>query len=252
MTQAKIQPKKHPGPKPPRIPETDPLVNDLFRRMSKKEWTLLKPHVKVVSLAYGQILFEDNEPSDMAYFPMTAVISMLALMKNGDEIEYASIGREGMVGLQVALDSQPLRGRALCQLEGEVAMVARNDMSRLSKKVAPQLYRILMRYAQSTINVLAQSAACNALHPMRQRMARWLLMTADRAGTDKFPLTQEFLSMMIGVRRAGVNQAARTFKRDKIIQYTRGEITILKREVLESSSCECYGFIRDEYAKVVE
>lgn len=88
MTLAKMQPRKHPGPKPARIPETDPLVNDLFRRMSTKEWTLLKPHLKIVSLAYGQILFEDKEPSDMAYFPMTAVISMLALMKNGDEVEY--------------------------------------------------------------------------------------------------------------------------------------------------------------------
>jgi CRP-like cAMP-binding protein len=87
--------------------------------MPADEWAFLKPHLKIVSLAYGQVLFEDREPSDMAYFPMTAVISMLALMKNGDEVEYGSIGREGMVGLQVALDAQPLRGRAMCQLKAK-------------------------------------------------------------------------------------------------------------------------------------
>lgn len=164
----------------PQTREADALVNDLLRRMPVDEWALLKPHLTIVTLAYGQILFEDGEPSDMAYFPMTAVISMLSLMKNGDEVEYGSIGREGMVGLQVALDSQPLRGRAMCQLEGEAVILAREDMTKLTRENAPQLHRLLMRYAQSTINVLAQSAACNALHPMRQRMARWLLMTSDR------------------------------------------------------------------------
>jgi len=235
----------------PQTREADALVNDLLRRMPVDEWALLKPDLTIVTLAYGQILFEDGEPSDMAYFPMTAVISMLSLMKNGDEAEYGSIGREGMVGLQVALDSQPLRGRAMCQLEGEAVILAREDMTKLTQETAPQLHRLLMRYAQSTINVLAQSVACNALHPMRQRMARWLLMTSDRAGQDEFPLTQEFLSLMIGVRRAGVSQAAQKFKRDKIIKYTRGKVTILDRKTLENSSCECYEFIRDEYAKVV-
>jgi CRP-like cAMP-binding protein len=248
----KVRPRKYPGPKAPRVVETDALVNDLFRRMPAAEWVLLKPHLKIVSLAYGQVLFEDREPSDMAYFPMTAVISMLALMKNGDEVEYGSIGREGMVGLQVALDAQPLRGRAMCQLEGEAVILAREDMIKLTQESTPQLHRLLMRYAQSTINVLAQSAACNALHPLRERMARWLLMTSDRAGQGEFPLTQEFLSLMIGVRRAGINEVARKFKRDKIIKYTRGQVTILDRKTLEASSCECYGFIRDEYAMVVE
>jgi CRP-like cAMP-binding protein len=208
--------------------------------------------LEIATLKYGQVLFRDGEPADMAYFPLTAVISMIALMRNGDEMEYGSIGREGMVGLQVALNSQPLRGRAICQLEGEAVVIARDDMTQMSSEALPELHRLLMRYAQSTINVLAQSTACNALHPLRQRMARWLLMTRDRVGRDSFALTQEFLAMMIGVRRTGVNEAALQYRKDNIIRYTRGNVTVMNLPGLQKASCECYEFMRDEYARVVE
>lgn len=227
-------------------------MNDLLRRLPSAEWAILAPHLRIVTLGYGETLFRDGEPANMAYFPLTAVISMIALMRNGDEIEYGSIGREGMVGLQVALNSQPLRGRAMCQLKGEVVVVARDDMTKLSSEAQPEMHRLLMRYAQSTINVLAQSTACNALHPLRQRMARWLLITRDRAGHDSFPLTQQFLSMMIGVRRTGVNEAALQFKKEKIIRYTRGQVAVLNLPGLQKAACECYDFIREEYARVVE
>ena len=139
---------------------------------------------------------------------------MMALMKNGQEIEYGSIGREGMVGLQVALSAQPLRGRAICQLEGEAVIFEGAELRALEDAAAPMLQRLLLRYAQGTINVLAQSTACNALHTVRQRTARWLLMTRDRAGGDTFDLTQEFLSKMLGVRRSGVTEAAGDMRRE--------------------------------------
>jgi len=152
---------------------------------------------------------------------------MVAEMANGDECEYGCIGREGMLGLQVALGAQPLRGRALCQLEGKAIRLDGAILRKLTASgEAPALHRLLLRYAQATINVLAQSAACNALHRVHTRTARWLLQTRDRAGSNSFPLTQEFLAKMLGVRRSSVTEIAGDLRRRKIIDYGRGTIHI--------------------------
>jgi CRP-like cAMP-binding protein len=230
--------------------ESDPLVNELLRHLPADEWERVSAESRIITLRYAEVLFNDDEPPDMAFFPLTALISMMAVMRNGDEIEYGSIGREGMVGLQVALGAQALRGRAICQLEGEVlalpgAAIRESDRT-------PELHRLLMRYAQATINVLAQSAACNALHSVRQRTARWLLITRDRAGVDDFALTQDFLSKMLGVRRAGVTDVAGELQRELIIEYARGHIRVLDAGRLREISCECYDLIHDEYTRVFE
>jgi CRP-like cAMP-binding protein len=230
--------------------ESNPLVNELLRHLPADEWRQLSAHTRIMTLRYAEVLFNDDEPPDMAFFPLTALVSMMAVMRNGDEIEYGSIGREGMVGLQVALGAQALRGRAICQLEGEVLCLPGAAIRESDR--APELHRLLMRYAQSTINVLAQSAACNALHSVRERTARWLLITRDRAGADDFALTQDFLSKMLGVRRAGVTEVARDLQRESIIEYTRGHIRVLDAVRLEQASCECYERIRDEYARVFD
>jgi len=235
-----------------RIHEENPSTNVLLAALPPVEWAVLGAHAEIVTLRYAEVLFEDGEPADMVYFPLTSIVSMMALMRNGQEIEYGSIGREGMLGLQLALDAQPLRGRALCQLEGEAVRFSGQAFRELRDAPAPTLYALLLRYAQGTINVLAQSTACNALHSVRQRTARWLLMTRDRAGSDTFNLTQEFLSMMLGVRRAGVAESASDLKKEGIIDYIRGQMRVLDSPRLESAACECYGHIRKEYARVVE
>jgi CRP-like cAMP-binding protein len=236
----------------PRVPESDARVNALLGHLPLDEWSLLLPNAQVVTLKLGTVLFSDGEPADMVYFPLTAIVSMMALMRDGREIEYGSIGREGMVGLQVALNAQPLRGRAICQLEGETVCFTGYELRKMESAATPELQRLLMRYAQGTINVLAQSTACNALHSVRERTARWLLMTRDRAGADTFDLTQEFLSKMLGVRRAGVTEVAGDLQQDGIIEYIRGQIRVLDGKRLESTSCECYTLIRDEYARVLD
>lgn len=230
--------------------ESDPLVNDLLRHLPSDEWRRLSAETRIITLRYDEVLFRDDEPPDMAFFPLTALISMIAVMHNGDEVEYGSIGREGMIGLQVALGAQALRGRAICQLEGEVLALPGAEVRESGR--SPELHRLLMRYAQATINVLAQSAACNALHSVRERTARWLLITRDRAGSDDFALTQAFLSKMLGVRRAGVTEVASELQRDAIIEYTRGHIRVLDASRLQDVSCECYELIRTEYARVFE
>lgn len=225
--------------------------NDLLRHLPAHEWELLRPHARLVTLAQGQLVFADGEPSHVTYFPLSCIISMIAEMENGDECEYGCIGREGMLGLQIALGAQPLQGRALCQLEG-AALQCDGDLLRdlTASGEAPELHRLLLRYAQATINVLAQSAACNALHSLGQRTARWLLSSSDRADSERFELTQDFLSRMLGARRATVTKAAAGLQSTGAIAYTRGHIHILDRSTLERATCECYRIMREQFETV--
>jgi CRP-like cAMP-binding protein len=225
-------------------------TNRLLGSIPAHEWALLEPFAVLVKLNHAQVIFADEQPADMTYFPTTSIISMIALMKNGDECEYGCIGREGMLGLQVALGAQPLRGRALCQLEGGAVRLDGSILRKVTASgEAPELHRLLLRYAQATINVLAQSAACNALHDITARAARWLLLSRDRAGSDEFHLTQEFLAKMLAVRRPSVTEAARLLQERGIIDYSRGNMRILDREGLEAAACECYRLMTDEFSR---
>ena len=226
-------------------------ANNFLKCLPQAEWALLEPSAAIVTVKYAELLFADREPSDFTYFPLTCIISMIAEMANGDECEYGCIGREGMLGLQVALGAQPLRGRALCQLEGEAVRMDGAILRRLTASgKAPILHSLLLRYAQATINNLAQSAACNALHDVTQRTGRWLLSSRDRAGSDEFALTQEFLAKMLGVRRASVTEVALNLQNRKMIDYRRGQMHILNAAALEEATCECYRVMRDEYDTV--
>ena len=238
---------------PQRQPQIEPFTNRLLASLPTTEWNVLKPYAEIVTLRHAQLLFTDNEPVNVAYFPLTCIVSMIAEMANGDECEYGCIGNEGMLGLQVALAAQPLRGRALCQLEGEAVRFEGEFLRELtSSGQAPELHRLLLRYAQATINILAQSAACNVLHPIAQRTARWMLMSRDRAGSRYFGLTQEFLAKMLGVRRASVSDAAANLQDNKVIEYTRGSIHVLDDEQLKARSCECYEIMQNEYGLVFQ
>jgi CRP-like cAMP-binding protein len=227
------------------------VTNELLAHLPDGEWEMLVPAGRVVPLGHAAVLFADGEPAHVAYFPLSCIVSMITVMSNGDECEYGCIGREGMLGLQIALGAQPLRGQAICQLAGTAIQFDGDMIHDLTvSNRAPELHRLLLRYAQATINVLAQSAACNALHPISQRAARWMLQSRDRAGNDFFSLTQDFLAKMLGVRRASVSEAAGSLQDSKIIEYTRGHIHVLDGAALERSSCECYQLMRSEYARV--
>jgi CRP-like cAMP-binding protein len=229
----------------PRPVEHNPQANAILAHLPEAEWALLLPHAHMLTLRQAELLFADGEPAAVTYFPLTCIISMIAEMANGDECEYGCVGREGMLGLQIALNAQPLQGRALCQLEGEAVGVDGAFLRELTVSgKAPELHRLLLRYAQATINVLAQSAACNALHSIDQRTARWLLSSRDRAASNAFSLTQDFLSRMLGSRRASVSTSAGRLQRLKIIAYDRGHIHILDGTALEAEACECYRLMR--------
>lgn len=203
-----------------------------------------------VSLDLKKVLYAPNEPIDHVYFVNKGVVSLVNIMENGEIVEIATVGNEGMVGLPVFLGSDTIPGKAFAQVPGDGMRMKANVFK---DKVTPgsPLHNLLQRYTQALFNQIAQSAACNRAHSIEERFCRWLLMTRDRVDSDTFPLTQEFLAHMLGVRRASVNTVASIIQKAGLIQYSRGKMKILDRVGLEASACECYGIVKAEFDRLV-
>ena len=204
----------------------------------------LAPYLHPVALSVGDLLYRQGQPVPAVYFPLEGVVSVLAPMATGEVVEVATIGREGMVGLPVFLGSDAPTERARVQVSGEALRMDSDDFRRVTALVDGPLHLALRQYTQSMFTQLARNAACNRVHPVRQRAARWLLMTADRMGRPAFDLKQEFLAQMLAVRRATVSEVAQSLAEDGCIRYSRGAITIVDRERLHAQACECYDAIR--------
>ena len=203
-----------------------------------------------VTLEFGKPIYGDGEPIDAAYFPDRGVISMVNTMADGTTIEVGTIGREGVAGLGLFLGVSSVAGHTFVQVPGDGWKIEADTFRELLKTGGPLAAR-LGRYTQALFTQVAQSAACNRAHPVEQRCARWLLMTHDRVDGDEFALTQEFLAQMLGVRRAGVSEAASVLQRAGYITYTRGMITVLDRTGLETASCECYAVVGREFDRLL-
>jgi CRP-like cAMP-binding protein len=222
--------------------------NQLLRALSAADYASVVPQLTRVSLSSGELISKSHARPRHVYFPETAVLSLVIDMEDGGAVEAATVGNEGMAGLSATLGEGAMNSRCLAQIAGDaqripVAVLVQAIVAR------PALDMLLRRYTQAFINQLAQSVACNRLHTIDQRCARWLLMTHDRVGGgDTFDLTQEFLSYMLGVRREGVSAASRVLQHLGVIQYRRGHISILDRPALERAACECYAETRSEYA----
>jgi CRP-like cAMP-binding protein len=188
--------------------------------------------------------------SSHVYFPIGVVISLVTSMEDGTAVELATVGREGMVGLPVFLGTGSLPIQAFGQIPGEALRVTAEAFRAEIKRNGP-LVQVLNRYMQALFIQVAQVAACNRVHLVEQRRARWLLQTHDRVGADQFLLTQEFLAQMLGVRRAGVSVAAGLLQKAGLIRYARGRITILDRPGQESAACECYRVVRREFDRLL-
>jgi CRP-like cAMP-binding protein len=223
--------------------------NQLLAALSREEYERLLPYLETVYLPLKQTLYEVNQRIEYVYFPQTSVISLLSVMDNGDALEFGTVGNEGMVGTSVMLETDQVPSLAFSQIPG-LASRMRTDVFKREVSPGSQLYSLLQRYLQTLFNQIAQSAACNRLHPIEKRFCRWLLMTHDSAGSDEFVLTQEFLSQMLGVRRAGVSEVASQFQESGFIRYNRGNMTILQRDGLETHACECYAKIRKQFERL--
>jgi CRP-like cAMP-binding protein len=233
----------------PRI-EQPTVRNHLLASLSPDDFARLAGALQPVTLALKQVLHEPGQMIESVYFVEAGTASMIAPLKNGDALEVGLIGRDGLVGLPVVLRTDLAVTEALIQVPG-AALRLPAAVLREALAASPSFLGLLLRYMQAFHVQVTQSAACNGRHPLEERLARWLLMTHDRAEGDVLPLTQEFLAIMLGVRRAGVSVAAGILHKAGVIGYTQGRITVLDRPGLEAVACECYGTVRREYARTL-
>ena len=222
-----------------------PRVNRLLASLPKNEYKRLLPKLKTVNLILGEELYEPGEAIKYVYFPNNSIISLISELSETSWLEVGMVGNEGMAGLPVFMGADSSSTAALVQGSG-TAMRMSSAAVRAESNRLGSLHRLLHRYSHSLLTQVSQSSACNRSHLVNARLARWLLMTNDRLGMDEFPLTQEFLSTMLGVRREGVSKAAGALQAAKLIRYSRGIITLLNRRGLEAKSCDCYTIIKAE------
>jgi CRP-like cAMP-binding protein len=222
-------------------------ANGILQHLSSKTLVLIEPYLHKMKLAQGVVLHETGEPITNVYFPLSGMVSMLAVLKTGEAIEAGIIGREGFVGGHLGPRGWRPFGHAVMQMAGEVM---RLNVRHFKKAYdASDELRILANGYQSVVHFQAQqTAACQALHQVEPRMCRWLLQAQDAVGGDILNLTQEFLSHMMGVRRTSVSGSANKLQEDGLISYKRGVIRILNRKALEKNSCECYAAVRNAIA----
>jgi CRP-like cAMP-binding protein len=227
-----------------RVARRASVANSMLAALPRRQYQRLLTGLESVALAFGEILHEPGERIRHVYFPGDSLVSLLTLVKGHMALEVGMVGREGMVGVPLSLGTDVSPVRALVQGAG-TAM--RMKSARFTEEIrkSPQLRREVGRYTRALMAQITQTAACNRFHVVEARLARWLLMTRDRVGSDEFRLTQAFLGHMLGVRRVGVTTAARALQRRKLILYSRGTIRILDREGLERAACSCYELVRD-------
>jgi CRP-like cAMP-binding protein len=235
---------------PPSKAPKPPVGNWLLDSLPRADIERVQPHLETVPVAIKQVIYEPNGPIQHVYFPTSCIISLVTYLKDGSSVEMATVGLEGMVGLPVFLGTDTMPSRAFGQVAGNSLRITTAAFTAEVKRNGP-LVRVLNRYTQALFNQVAQTTACNRVHLVEQRCARWLLQTHDRVGSDQFLLTQEFLAQMLGVRRSGVSAAAGLLQKAGLIRYARGRITILDRAGLESAACECYGVIKREFDRLI-
>lgn len=224
--------------------------NRLLAALPADDYARLFPHLKRVDLELNQTLYAPDARIRKVYFPETGVVSVTSRHEDGTSIEVATIGNEAMIGLPAYLGGRSFPLRAFVQIAGEAWALPAERLQREVRTGGP-LQQVLALYTQAFITQIAQAAACNRLHALKKRCARWLLMTDDRVAGHEFPMTQRFLGQMLGVRRASVNVAAGMLQKAGLITYTRGTINVVDRPGLEQAACACYAIIRDEFARLI-
>jgi len=228
------------------LENADPATNRLLARLEREDYDAVMRVAKLVSLKFRARLFRQDGDVDAVYFPLSSMVSLLVTTDGRPQVEMATIGKEGVVGASELIQAQGAMGLNLVQLPGAAVRVEASAFGRLLDS-RPLVKKVIHQHMYALMRQILYGAACNRIHCMQERCARWLLMTHDRAGLDTFPLTQEFLAHMLGVRRATVNLATGLLKKAGFIGYVRGKVTVIDRAGLESTSCACYKAIVRAY-----
>jgi CRP-like cAMP-binding protein len=234
-------------PQKARLPTPELLgQNLLLRHLSTPDQDEILANGKVVSLKLREKIYDANATIECVYFPLSCVLSVVAEMRDGGMIEVGTVGYEGVSAIPLVLGTTTSANHSFCQVPGDAIAMSPEMFAHLTKN-NPGFRELLNRYLQAYINLLGQLAACNRLHSLYERCARWILMTRDRVRSDRIPLTQEYLGMMLGSRRSGVAIAASTLRAAGFIKYAQGIITILDTSGLEEAACECYALAQSQF-----
>lgn len=226
------------------------VKNRLLAMLPAPDRARIEPMLTEVPLEFREDLYRPGQPTECVWFPYSGVVSLVTELTDGEPVEIATIGPEGMVGVQQLLGADRMSSRAFVQVAGAAGRMTAADFHRIVDE-SPELNRLLHRYVLALFSFVAQTAACNRMHTIEERLARWLLMTNDRVHSREFSLTHEFLAQMLGVRRPTVSLAAGMLAKAGLIHYVRGHITILDRIGLEDAACECYQTIASEFQRLV-
>lgn len=224
--------------------------NQLLSKLPAESFQALLPQLSVVRMDFKQVIFERDSLMEYVYFPGGSVLSILSYMHNGTAVEVATVGNEGFAGIELLIGGELASNTTICQVAGDSYRMAASAFKEAVAGDTP-LRRIAQRYLQSHLSQISQSVACNRLHTIEERFARWVLMTHDRVGRNTFHLTHEFLADMLGVHRPSVSLVAGAFQQAGMIKYSRGNLTILNRAGLESTSCECYATVRSQLQRLL-
>jgi CRP-like cAMP-binding protein len=216
--------------------------------MASDDFDALQPHLKLVELSRGQVLYEPGDPLRYAYFPHSAVVSLVNMMEDGGTVEVALFGLESVLG--GALLTREAFGRYIVQIGGTASRISAERLDEV-RNACPKLRRLFKSYGEVLLAQTFQIVSCNAVHPIEARCCRWILMAQDRADQEMLPLTHEVLAEMLGVQRSTVSMVTRTLQTAGLIQQSRGSITVTDRAGLEEATCECYGKIRRLYQRLL-
>ena len=226
--------------------ETIKPANRLLAALPAKEYEHLLPNLEEIPLTYAETIYEQGEAIRYIYFPNSGMISLLTYAAEDEVLEVGVVGNEGMIGLPVFLGVETSRNQVIVQGDGAALRIKTEDFIKECGR-GVSLPKLLRRYTHALITQVSQTVACNRFHLIEERLMCWLLLMHDRMQTDKFKITQEFLSKMLGVRREAVSKSAANLQQRKLIEYSRGIVSIINRAALEAAACNCYSIVKAEY-----
>ncbi len=228
----------------------NPRKNHLLSSLPDAEYGRLLPHLELVPMPLGHVLYESGVQMRHVYFPTDAIVSLLYVMEDGASAEIAVVGNEGIVGVSLFMGGETTPSRAVVQSAGHAYRLTWHLVKGEFFRAGP-MQHLLLRYTQALLTQMAQTAVCNRHHSLDQQFCRWLLLSLDRLPSNELVMTQELIANMLGVRREGVTEAAGNVQKAGLIKYRRGHITVLDRAGLEARTCECYAVVKKEFDRLL-
>ena len=234
----------------PTVSSKGARLNRLLAVLPDEELSRWLPHLELIDMPLGLVLYETGQAENYVYFPTTVIVSLLYVMENGDSAELAVVGNEGVVGVSLFMGGNTTTSRAVVQNAGKGYRLAAHAMKIEFDRAGPVMH-VLLRYTQALITQMSQTAGCNRHHSLDQQLCRWLLLSLDRLPGNELVMTQELIAKMLGVSLDGVTDAVLKLQEVKLVNYAQGKISVLDRLGLETRSCECYEVVKKEYERLL-